>query len=166
MVICLCLVFACLFDYRWQRIPNALILFMLLIRLSATCWRLPFWGTGTGIAQMVTVFVLLYPFFKIGVLGAGDVKLFAVCAGFLPFCKIFLFLFFSLLFAAVFSLFQLLIRRDFFPGFYRFYRYITRLLMAQRFLFYFDDAKERKSASICLTGPMLCSVLLYWKGMY
>ena len=48
--------------------------------------------------------VAFYLFFYIGAMGAGDVKLLGVCAGYFSGEKVLCFLFFALLFAAVFAL--------------------------------------------------------------
>lgn len=60
------------------------------------------------LGQAVLVMAVLYPFFKTGGLGAGDVKLMGVTAGYLPAEKILGFLFCSLLVAALISLFKIL----------------------------------------------------------
>ena len=84
---------------------------MLLIGLWQK-WRL---ANGTGVTYVLSILLmifLLYPFFKLGALGAGDVKLLGICAGFLQYDKILQFLFFSLLAAAIFSLIKLIRERS------------------------------------------------------
>ena len=56
--------------------------------------------------------VAFYLFFYIGAMGAGDVKLLAVCAGYFSGEKVLCFLFFALLFAAVFALCKMYLARN------------------------------------------------------
>lgn len=139
--LCVLLTVACGYDYREKRIPNYLIAVMTLLGVG---WRFCRDGTGGIIFYLAGAFFimsLLYPFFKIGTVGAGDVKLFGVAAGFLPFQKIFLFLFVSLLIAAIFSIFKLIVKRR-------------------------KKYGERHPLKICLSGPVLISVLLCLGGVY
>ena len=106
--LCVFLAAACGYDYRQRRIPNYVILGMTIAGIG---WRMyderapgALWYLG----QAVLVMAVLYPFFKTGGLGAGDVKLIGVTAGYLPEEKILGFLFCSLLVAALISLFKIL----------------------------------------------------------
>lgn len=136
-VLCVFLAIACGHDYRERRIPNYVILG---IAVTGAGWRLyqerapgAFWY----LAQAVLVMAALYPFFKTGGLGAGDVKLLGVTAGYLPAEKILGFLFCSLLAAAVISLVKILRRAD-----------------------------TRVRRGVCLSGPVLVSILLFLGGVY
>ena len=55
--------------------------------------------------------ILLYFVFWIGAIGAGDVKMLGVCAGFFPWNKVLYFLFFALMIAAVIALFKMYLER-------------------------------------------------------
>ena len=106
--LCVFLAAACGYDYRQRRIPNYVILGMTIAGIG---WRMyderapgALWYLG----QAVLVMAVLYPFFKTGGLGAGDVKLIGVTAGYLPAEKILGFLFCSVLVAALISLFKIL----------------------------------------------------------
>lgn len=88
---------------------------------------------------MIGVMFLLYPFFRLGGLGAGDVKLLGICAGYFHRDKILSFLFCSLLIAAIFALIKMMTE------------HCTR---------------ERLKMRIPLAGPVLCSVLLSAGGVY
>ena len=94
---CLFLVIACCFDYRTQKIPNVLILCCLI---TGIVYRLSAEGY-VGILEYLTSALLtigmFYFFFWIGAMGAGDVKILGVCAGFFPWNKVLYFVFFALL---------------------------------------------------------------------
>lgn len=139
----LSLIVACYFDYRQGRIPNPLI--VLLCVFGAVLGGvsggflsvLKFCGIAAGLT------LALYPFFAIGALGAGDVKLLAVCGGFFPTDKILFFLFYSMLIAVVFSIIKIAgrIRNG-------------------------ETVQDCRRTRLCLSGPVLCSVLLYLGGIY
>ena len=135
--LCVFLAAACGYDYRQRRIPNYVILGMTIAGIG---WRMyderapgALWYLG----QAVLVMAVLYPFFKTGGLGAGDVKLMGVTAGYLPAEKILGFLFCSLLVAAMISLAKIW-KRD----------------------------GKRRGGAVCLSGPVLVSVLLFLGGVY
>lgn len=137
--LCFYLVNVCYFDYRYRKIPNFWLFFMLLAGLAGSFFEGGAEGVFFFLLVMTVVIVLLYPFFKIGALGAGDVKLFGVCSGYLPCDKVAYFLFFALLIAAVISLIKLLVKQN---------------------------KKEYLKMRVPLAGPILGSVLLYIGGVY
>jgi prepilin peptidase CpaA len=75
---------ACLSDLRARRIPNALVLITAAVGFVFSVAR-PDWLDGLTRASggLVTGFAIWFPFFVFGMLGAGDVKLFAASATFL-----------------------------------------------------------------------------------
>jgi len=137
--LCIFLLIACYYDYRYRRIPNILLLMMLITGLLWSFWNRGIGGMFLLAMAVVLPMVLLYPFFKIGALGAGDVKLFGVCSGYLSLDRILYFLFFSMLIAALFSLIKLMVTRN---------------------------IKEYRKIRMPLAGPVFCSILLYIGGVY
>lgn len=70
-------------DLHDRRIPNALIAIGLVAGLAAQAWLAGVAGLGTAIAGAITGLLCLLPFYVSGGMGAGDVKLMAVCGAFL-----------------------------------------------------------------------------------
>lgn len=72
------LIAACVTDLRSRRIPNSLVLALAFTGLVFVLWRSP---VGRGVLYAVygfTVSLMIWlPFWLLGMLGAGDVKLFA-----------------------------------------------------------------------------------------
>ncbi len=136
--LCIFLLIACYYDYRFQRIPNILILFMLI---TGMIWRFYVQG-GRGVlfffVTMLGVIICLSPFFRIKALGAGDVKMFGVCSGYCLGEEFLYFLFFALLLAAGVSILKMIINRN----------------------------KEYLKMKIPLAGPVLLSILLHIGGVY
>jgi len=164
-VLCIFLMIACYFDYRKGRIPNLLSVCILLYGLGHAMVESGYFGILMYVGLGVPVTLIFYPLFKIGCLGAGDVKLFGVCAGFFPPGKILLFLFFSLLISAVISLFQMLQNNNLKERFSYLGEYLLEVLKSGHFKLYVENLSKQTSG-ICLSGSVLCSVLLYWGGVY
>lgn len=160
-VLCFLLTAACGFDYCRKRIPNWLVLVLLIhgcvLRFSQEGMQ----GILGYMANMAILTVLLYPLFKIKTLGAGDVKLFGVVAGYLPFKKIFLFLFLSLLIAAVFSMIKLVFQRNFRERLRVFAGYVQTVIWGG-----VQSYPAAGRDTVCLSGPVLISTLLCLGGVY
>lgn len=164
--LCIFLAVACWYDYRKCRIPNLLIWIMLVVG-----WLCVTSGGGMREAiffpvKSACVMLLLYPLFKIGALGAGDVKLYGVCAGYLPPEKFLFFLFCSLLIAAMISLIKMLKECNAIERLSYLCEYVTDVVLSGNIRLYIEDEKERRASGICLAGPIFCSVLLCLGGVY
>jgi len=160
------LAIACYFDYRRKKIPNVLLIAMFLYG----CGRLIVKSGGGGgiyfVVKVMTILLLLYPLFQIGAMGAGDVKLYGICAGYLSGEKFLVFFFVSLLIAAVISLLKMINEGNVIERIRYFGDYVFHVLYTGKFYLYIEDERERKKAGICLAGPILGSVLLGLGGVY
>lgn len=164
--LCVFLMLACGYDYRKNRIPNALIVLMSIL---GAVWR--FWSGGTWdvlsyLAQAAVVMILFYPFFKIGGLGAGDVKLLGVSAGYLFPDEILPFLFWSLLTGAVISLVKMWKRKDFGDRIGYLWGYLAGTVRRGSWQLYLENGKDGRAKGVCLSGPVLFSILLHLGGVY
>lgn len=164
-VLCIFLAIACVFDYGKGRIPNGLAALAGAAGAAGS-----FLETGPGgipgyLARAGGIMLLMYPFFRIGVLGAGDVKLFGVAAGYYPIDKIFSFLFFSMLIAAIFSVIRVVRERNARERLQYFCEYCGDVIRSGNWRLYFGET-DAKFTGICLSGPVLFSTLLYWGGVY
>jgi prepilin peptidase CpaA len=84
MAFTLLLAYACLSDLRTRRIPNALVITLMILGLAFSTGAGPFpEGLVHGASGVLTGLVLWLPFWLLGWLGAGDVKLFAGAAAWL-----------------------------------------------------------------------------------
>lgn len=160
LLLCVFLCVACYYDYRFCRIPNWLVCMVFgLGTVSAVM---------TGGLMMLSHYVicgallviLFYPLFRIGVIGGGDVKLYGVCCGFFAEDKILMFLFFSLLVAAIFSLIHFIRRADFRERITYLFSYVKGVADSGRWVLYWNDLREKRRSGVCLAGPILISVLI------
>ena len=163
--LCAMLMAACWCDYRKKKIPNLLILSVFVFGVGWRLWLEGITGSLFYLGQAAVVMIPMYFLFQIGVMGAGDVKLFGVTAGFLPFNKLFVFLFVSLLIAAMLSLFKLLKRNNLVNRMRHLFCYLADV-MRNGWALYPESGIEFPEAGICLSGPILVSLLLYLGGVY
>lgn len=164
--LCILLLVACLTDYLWAKIPNWLILLIVLAGLVSRCVVLGGYGLWLYTKGCILIVLSMYPLFKVGTVGAGDVKLFAAVAGYLSGKVIFYFLFFSLLIAAFFSVIKIMKEHSGIQRLCYFCTYLMQVIRDGEWQLYFTDRTEQKNAGICLSGPILLSVLLHIGGVY
>ena len=104
----LCL--AALTDLKTDRIPNGLIITGIIIGVFGSLWyRLDLLQLAVS---MFLAFALMYPLFKIGALGAGDVKIFIMIGSFVDAKEFIMILVSAFVIGAVFSLFKLMIEHN------------------------------------------------------
>lgn len=156
----------CVFDYARQKIPNPLILLILLAGAGRGFYQEGFWGVGIYVLKAVIVLFLLYPLFRIGGLGAGDVKLLGICSGYFLSDQILFFLFFSMLISAVVSIVKLLKERDARDRVQYFVEYCGAVVRSGKWSLYLPEKDAKKLSGVCMSGPILCSVLLGLGGVY
>ncbi len=77
----LLLLLAVLADLKTDRIPNGFLVIGIMIGLGGSRWYGP--GLLSSSVSMLLAFLLMYPLFKIGGLGAGDIKVLVMTGGFL-----------------------------------------------------------------------------------
>jgi prepilin peptidase CpaA len=70
-------------DLASHRLPNYYLLGGLLIGLALQVWLLGWFGLGLGGKGVLAGFALFIPFYALGGMAAGDVKLMAAIGGFL-----------------------------------------------------------------------------------
>lgn len=164
--LCAFLTAACGFDYCKRRIPNCLIVMMAAVGFVFRCGKEGVNGIFAYAGETLLIMTLLYPFFKIGTLGAGDVKLFGVTAGYLPFKKILFFSFVSMLIAAIISLLKLLRKKYLKKRLSILFGYLINAAGGRSMGAYPSFEEPKEAVTVCLSGPVFLSVLLFLGGAY
>lgn len=90
-------------DVRSRKVHNALVLALLTLVVLATLYFRGFDGSLPGVGAFLLALVITLPLFAIGMLGGGDVKLFAVFALALDPTSMFWTLVYSLFWGAMFG---------------------------------------------------------------
>lgn len=165
-VLCVMLSVVCLMDYRSTRIPNGMIILIFLYGLGYRYWDAGGGGAAEWLFNCLVVLLFMYPLFKIGAIGAGDVKLLSVTCGCLSKQDISCFLVVSLLIAAMISMIKLCKDGNGLERIRYLCSYLAGVCRTGQWQLYFTNAAEARRAGICLTGPILMSVLLHAGGVY
>lgn len=157
---------ACFQDYREGKIRNWLILAGLCYGLSLQCLEKGWFGFLDCAEGIVGVFCTMYPLFKLGMIGAGDVKLFAVCAGVMGLQKGLIFLGCTFLVAAIPAMFKMLYHHNFLQRFRYLFTYAGQAVRDGRLTVYGKDEPDKRRSRIPLAGPACLSILLSLGGFY
>lgn len=160
------LIIACFTDYRRGRIPNELLLAMSVSGAAESYLHGGTINVLYFIIKAVSVVLILYPVFRIGAIGAGDTKLLGICSGFISKDCILHFLFFSMLIAAVFSIIKMCIKNNFRERLCCLCTYIARTVKYGKVTAYFVSEGEKRAAGLCMSGPVLCSILMHMGGIW
>ena len=163
----LLLLLAALADFKTDRIPNGFIMLGIIIGMSGSLWHnSALWQQAVS---MLIAFLILYPLFKIGALGAGDVKVFMMIGSFLEVRELIMVLILAFVIGAVFSLAKLLSEHNGRERIYYFISYITEVARTRQWKIYGEhtvqDYEQYRRNKIHFTLPVLLSVVLRIGGI-
>lgn len=157
---------ACGFDYWKRKIPNRLLFCIAACSICMGFLENGWLGVGSYLLKAAGVMAIFFCFFRIGVIGAGDVKLFGVVAGVLPSEKILSFLFCTFLMAGFLAGFKLIKQKNFRTRFSYLLCYVEEVWQRGKFKTYHSEQEDGCDVRIPLAGPVLISFLLGWGGVY
>lgn len=163
----LLLILAVLADLKTGRIPNGFIVFGIIIGVLGSL------ANGQAFhrifTSMLLVFSILYPLFKIGAMGAGDVKVFIMIGSFMEVKELLTVLVLSFIIGALCSLLKLLAEHNGRERMYYFLSYISEVLKTRQWKIYGEhmaqDYDRYRRNKIHFTVPVLFSVALRMGGV-
>ncbi len=157
-------------DFKYDRIYNGWIIFGILLGLSLRIWKNGWHDVGSAVAAMLISFCILYPIYKIGALGAGDVKLVIMTGSFLSVNRSLRVIIVSFIIGAVFSFGKMISEANFMERMKYLFSYLTDVLCSGQWKLYGenlkDDLKKYKSNKIHFALPVCFSVMLGSGGMF
>lgn len=161
----LCL--AALTDLKTDHIPNGLTMFGVVTGLTGgLLYRSNLMQSA---ASMLLAFLLLYPLFKIGALGAGDIKVFIMIGSFVKIKDMIVVLVAAFVIGAVFSLVKLLIEHNGRERICYFLSYLTDVMRARQWKIYGEnmvqDYQLYRTNKIHFTVPILFGTALRIGGI-
>lgn len=163
----LLLLLAALADLRTDRIPNGFVMLGVIIGVSGSLWYNL--GVRRTAVSMLLAFLLLYPLFKIGALGAGDVKVFMMIGSFLEVRALLTVLAAAFVIGALCSLLKLLAEHNGRERMYYFWSYISEVVRTRQWKIYGEhmaqDYERYRKNKIHFTIPVLFSVALLIGGV-
>lgn len=170
VVLIVLLFLAAVWDVYRSKIPNVIIVMcscygMIYMFSSGNVWRyLP------GIIFPVLV---MFPLYKIGVMGAGDIKLFSVLGFYFPLMESVSCIFVAFLLGAFGSLISLIRYGNFAERITYLFSYLKECFFQGRFRYYYLDSHgnqisgfEEDKSKIHLAIPFFFSVLFHIGGVY
>ena len=163
----LLLILATLADLKTDRIPNGFVMFGIIIGMLGSL------ADGRAVhrmfASMLLVFSVLYPLFKIGAMGAGDVKVFIMIGSFMEVKELLTILVLSFIIGALCSLLKLLSEHNGRERMYYFLSYISEVVKTRQWKIYGEhmaqDYERYCRNKIHFMVPVLFSVALRVGGV-
>lgn len=162
------LLLAALADLKTDRIPNGFMILGMLLGLSGWLWTDT--DFRSSIVSILLAFLLLYPIYKIGALGAGDVKLFVMIGCFCTAKDTLFILAGAFVIGAGFSLLKLLSEHNGRERMRYFISYVSEVAQTGHWKQYGEDLTQDYQRycrnKIHFTIPVLCSAVLKAGGLF
>lgn len=152
-------------DWRCYRIPNLCICIGAIAGLIMTYVSHSLTGILSALASMLIVFMAFYPFYLLGGIGAGDVKLFMMVGCYMQQEALFRYLFVTMALAAVWSVVKMLVYAESRERIFYLGRYIRKAVLTGAIDEYQID-KTQKRCVIRLSIPAFISLILMYMGAY
>ena len=160
---------ASLLDFYKGKIPNILVLFGCLygmVRLLYNQEMLKF------IPGILFPFIIMFPLYKIGVLGAGDIKLFSMIGFYFPFMELIYCIVIAFVLGAVISAICMFCYHNFFERMAYLFSYLKECFRLRQFRYYYLDSKGKRisqaldsKSQIHFAIPIFISVLFHIGGI-
>lgn len=164
------LIIAVLTDFKYDRIYNGWIFSGILSGLFFRIQESGWYGAGGALISMLIPFALLYPLYKIGALGAGDIKLLIMSGSFFKAEESVYIIIFSFTIAAILSLIKMTVKRNLKERMQYLLSYLFGTLTTRQWKMYEEspeaDARTYKSNKIHFALPVFISVMLRLGGLF
>ena len=168
IVLLLVLFFASIWDFKKGKIPNLLILVGAIYGLMRVFYYQNFF---THIGGIIFPVLILYPFYKIGTIGAGDLKLFSLIGFYVSFMESIYCMFLAFVIGAIFSLVSMKQKDNFANRISYLISYLKESFSQKQFHYYYQNAYENKisfqeieKTKIHLAIPIFISVFIHLGG--
>ena len=157
-------------DGRFGKIYNRHILAGIVLGIVFRYYESGPPGILSGLCSMMIPIILLFPLFRIGTLGGGDIKLLAAAAVFLTPARTILFMGVAFLTGAILALLKMIKERNFVERFQYLMAYIHDVITTNQWKLYEEAAKqsdtEVKKHKIHYAFPIFISALIHMGGLY
>lgn len=150
-------------DLRFYKIPNLCILTGIVSGLIMTFMSYSVVGILEACVMMGVIFMVFYPFYLLGGLGAGDIKLLMMTACFIQKERLIKYLFITFALAAAFSIFKMLLFAESRERLLYLGRYLKKAALTGSIENYAVDKKNEKCV-IRLSIPAFMSLIIMCLG--
>lgn len=152
-------------DLRFYKIPNLCILTGIVFGLIMTYVSYSVVEMLQACVAMGFIFIAFYPFYLLGGLGAGDIKLLMMTACFIQKGRLIKYLFVTFTFAAILSVMKMLLFRESRERLFYLGRYLKKAVLTGSVENYVVD-KKNKRCVIRLSIPAFISLIIMCLGGY
>lgn len=157
-------------DFKYDRIPNDIIVLGIVIGFLSRIRGNGCQGILSAGVVILISFCILYPLFRIGGIGAGDVKLLLMTGSFVSADKQLHVMMFSFIIGALLSIEKMISEDNFKERMQYLFSYITDVLRTGQWKLYgenlSEDSHKYKSNKIHFALPILFSVMLGLGGIF
>lgn len=154
----LVLFIAVVWDFRKGKIPNILILCGVSIGIFRLICYHNIATILTYLPGILLPLILLFPLYKIGTLGAGDIKLFCLLGFYFSFMEMIFCIFSAFFIGAAIALFILLWKQNLRERFYYLFYYLKGCISSGHIQYYYQNWKqEDKVSKIHFSLPIFLS---------
>lgn len=157
-------------DFLYDKIFNGWIVFGILIGLFFRTWENGLYGICDAGISMTISFCILFPIYKIGGIGAGDVKLFMLVGSFVTTDFLLHVIVCSFILGAVFSIGKIISEENFRERAENFFSYLRAVFYTGQWKFYGEhmrqDYQKYQSNKIHFALPVFISVMLGLGGLF
>lgn len=157
---------ACFQDIRMRKISNLLVL-SVAVTGGFYCFSIDGWpGVFHWFARVLVYGGVLYPLYKMGGLGAGDVKLMAVLEGVFSWSGSVTYFICVWFLAGLTALLKMLSQGNFLERMEYFFSYITEVAVTGKWQFYYRERAQglKKDRTICMSVPLIIGFALCMGG--
>lgn len=170
IVLVFILLLASLWDLKKGIVPNVLIAIAGSYGFLCSVYYQNFFSHIPG---MIFPILLLYPFYKIGTMGAGDMKLFSVIGLYVSFSESMTCMFLAFMISAIYGVILLVLSKEVKERFSYLISYLKDCMQIGHFRYYYVDSFGKKlsftkeqETKIHMTIPILLSVLIHLGGAF
>lgn len=156
---------AVIVDLHSYRIPNLCVLAGALAGMVMMYMSYSFEGILVACVSMLFIFMVFYPFYLIGGLGAGDIKLFMMTGCFISQKQMIIYLLVTFVIAAIAAAVKLLMYHESRQRLVYLGRYLKKLMLTGQPENYNTD-KGNAHCVVRLSVPAFISLLMMYAGIY
>lgn len=156
-------------DFKYDRIPNVLIAIGLCAGFLFRFVGSGFTGISSAVAVILISFCLLYPVYRLGGLGGGDVKLFLMTGSFFTVHMQIRIMIYSFITGALISILKVISEKNFRERMKYLFSYLIDVMLTGQWKLYGEnlnlDSDENKRNKIHFALPIYFGVMLGLGGM-
>lgn len=170
VVLILLLFLAAVWDYYRGKIPNN---FILIGCCYGMIHLLHYEDILKFLPGIFFPIIVLFPLYKIGVIGAGDIKLFSMLGFYFPFMESMFCIFISFLIGAFISVISFIRYENFLERMTYLFSYLKECFCLGKFRYYYLDSEGKRvgnfqsdNSKIHFAIPIFISVLFHMGGVF